>query len=230
MSSSSFFDLTEKAQSEISRVQSLISKQRELITREEAVQSQKGDTYICKRAKVSLEMYDLKLKNAEDEYKKLIAKYEACIALQESIIYEETHKKTPTIIRAEAEIATLQAKIDKIKSNEANFTTPPPLTQAPRHVIVPETVLEEDEDTPLTSQPIVLSQDEMMREFRREVQEKPLSYIDNNFSYCSTRESAERGKGMKDLVPAGKKWDTNIYGPVSDLSRKKQVKTAGIKA
>jgi hypothetical protein len=63
-------------------------------------------------------MYDVKLKNAEDEYKKLIAKYESCIALQEQIIYEETHKKTPTIIRAETEIESLEKKLENFMKSQ----------------------------------------------------------------------------------------------------------------
>jgi hypothetical protein len=129
---SAYWFLSEKSQKEVSRLSSLISRQRDIIKTEEAIQSQKGDTYICKRAKISLEMYDLKLKNAEDEYKKLISKYESCIALQEQIIHEETHKKSPTTIRAETEIESLEKKLENFMKSQT-ASQPPMETLNPPH-------------------------------------------------------------------------------------------------
>jgi hypothetical protein len=115
---SAYWFLSENAQKEVSRLSTLINKQKNIIKTEEAIQNQKGDSYICKRAKISLEMYDVKLRNAEDEYKRTIAKYESCIAIQEQIIHDETHKKTPNTIRAETEIETLQKKLENFMKSQ----------------------------------------------------------------------------------------------------------------
>lgn len=245
MTTPGFWELTEKAQGEITRLQGLISNQRAVIAREEAVQSQKGDTYICTRAKNSLESHSRKLENVEVDYKRELeqlemryrqdkalleknykdseAKHSAAIQTQEAIIHSEMTRKTATVIRAETDIATLQQKIDAIRNNQGNFPAvpkpiQPPLTQAPS---VPEVSAEPDDD------------DNGFRAFMTldfNKPEKPLAFIDNNYSYCTTKEANEINKGLQGLVPAATSYDSNIYGPVSDLSRKKQVKQAGVKA
>lgn len=141
------------------------------------------------------------------------------------------NEKSRQQVNAELELDKLNHALESLKdtiristTQQAPRTTQPPLTQAPKPVLVPETI------------PVSVSEESEDNGYRAFLEldfnkpEKPLTYIDNNFSYCSSREAEQTRKGMKDLVPAGKKWDTNIYGPVSDLSRKKQVKTAGIKA
>jgi len=242
MSTSNFWDLTEKSQSEVSRFQGLISKQKEVIKREEAVQSQKGETYICTRAKNSLESHSKKLENAEVDYKRELEKLEIqyrqdkanleksfrdneykhsnAIKIQEDIIHAEMTKKTPTIIRAETEIASLQEKVDRILANPKNFVNQPqetrtqPLTQTPEPVEVTEA-----------------TEDDMLRAFREPIlPEKPLNFITNSFSYCTVSEAKEINKGMQGLIPAGTAYDTNIYGAVSKLEGKKKVKQPGVKA
>lgn len=196
--SSIYWFLSESAQKEVSRLNTLINKHKNIIKTEEAIQSQKGDTYICKRAKVALEMYDVKLRNAEDEYKKLIAKYESCIALQESIIYEETHKKTPNTIRAETEIDTLQKKLEAFLNSQTNSkpsreTTDPPHTQ---NELCVEGV--EDSATPDLSD---------WKELQKEEERLALLRVGRtSTSYALAPNNTE-------------------YGLVSDLSKKKQVKT-----
>jgi len=195
---SAYWFLSEKGQKEVSRLSTLISRQRDIIKTEEAVQSQKGDTYICKRAKVTLEMYDVKLRNAEDEYKKLIAKYEACIALQEQIIYEETHKKSPTTIRAETEIESLQRRLDAFMKSQVSSR--PSL----------ETL-----ETPHTKKEMCVEGSEDLA--TADLSDwKQLQKVEEHLALLRVGRPATNYA----LAP-----NNTEYGLVSDLSKKKQVKT-----
>lgn len=65
-----------------------------------------------------------------------------------------------------------------------------------------------------------VDESEMLKAFRQEMPEKPLTFITNNFSYCSRNEAKEINKGMQGLIPAGTNYDSNIYGPVSKLEKR----------
>lgn len=136
----SMFNLTDAAQKQLSFLQSKISVQKTLIIKEQAVIESKGDTYICNRARTSLASYKSKMSKIEDERKRILKeleekeeKLERDIELQEKIIWEETHRKSPNIIRAEKEMEVIQKQIDNI------MLTNTPLTQAPVAQVVPDT-------------------------------------------------------------------------------------------
>jgi len=139
---SAYWFLSENAQKEVSRLSTLINKQKDIIKREQAVQNNKGDTYICKRAKCVLEATELKITIAEDEYKRslkelerkheedkktlkldleaYISKCENKMSVQQSIINDETNRKSDTVIRAEAEIDSIQKKLEAFMKSQTN--------------------------------------------------------------------------------------------------------------
>jgi hypothetical protein len=119
---SEYFKLTEACQKEVSRLQGLMHKQREVAKRELAVQAEKGDTYVCSRARTSLAFSKSKLQEAENEYKKLVMKCQENIITQEGIINRETTKKSATLIRTETEITTLEKKIQTLLANKDNYS------------------------------------------------------------------------------------------------------------
>jgi hypothetical protein len=195
----SLWNLTDKAQKELSLIQAKLRSQRSIIEKEKGVIEQKGDTYVYNRASNALASYKAKIEKAEADYKAAVAKYEAEIEKNEKIMYDEKHKSTPVIIRAEIEIANLEKQKEQLLRTN-NIQTEPtqlPLTQA----------TEEIDDS------------EMMKAFRQEMPEKPLTFITNNFSYCSRSEAKEINKGMQGLIPAGTNYDSSIYGPVATLKR-----------
>jgi hypothetical protein len=214
--SAATWNLTDAAQKEVSRLKALINKQKEIITKEEAATKDKGDSYICIRAANSLDFHKRKCDNAESDYKTHVErlerqyredkahlekvrkdcldKHEADIKAQEAIIHNERTKKSPTTTRAEAEIQILRDKLNKF---ESSLHSQPPLTQATEEV----------------------DNSEMMTAFRQEMPEKPLTFITNNFSYCSRNEAKEINKGMQGLIPAATNYDSSIYGPVATLKR-----------
>jgi hypothetical protein len=130
---SSMSDVAQKA---ISKLRQQIDVQKELIKKEGAVIEGKGDTYLCSRAKLSLENAERKLENAErkysfemsslqksfeqkskhleETYKQDVKKYEESIKTYEKIIEKESTNHTPTIIRAEKTIDGLREKVEKI--------------------------------------------------------------------------------------------------------------------
>lgn len=137
------------------------------------------------------------------------------------------NEKSRQQVNAEIELDKLNHALESLKDTlriptvQTPKPTQPPLTQAPEPV--PEPV-PEPEDADDNGYKAFLELD-----FNKP--EKPLSFITNNFSYCSAREAKEEGKGMQGLVQASSKWDSSIYGRVSDLSKaKKQIRTAGVKA
>lgn len=151
-----FNNLTEAAQKTISHLKSKVKVQNVIIDKEKEVISQKGDTYVCKRAKKTLESAERKLTNAETDYETSLAeldkqykldkesllkthkayleKQQFTITQQLDIINGESTSKTPTIIRCEVEIKSLEAEIKSILDNESYYTTSTstPLTQAPK--------------------------------------------------------------------------------------------------
>jgi len=113
--------MSETAQKAISKLRSQIDVQKELIKKEEAIESQKGDTYIVTRAKATLESAERKMLRLDDEleaFKRELderrKKLENTIAASLAFIEKATTNKTPTTIRAETTIASLREKVEKI--------------------------------------------------------------------------------------------------------------------
>jgi hypothetical protein len=190
---SSYFSLPEKAQNEITRLSGKKKIQEELIKKEIAVSNDKGDSYICQRAKRSLTFHQQKLANAEREYQNTLANLNAIIEEQEQVIYNESHKKTPSIIRAEVEISSIKEQIEKIM----NIATSHPITHSN------DTPIEEEKEY-TSYAPITLTQSEIMADMMRTDIPK------NNVSYSIVRDSSIYGpvsslikKGVK-TVPTNK--------------------------
>jgi hypothetical protein len=219
---SAYWFLSDSAQKEVSRLSTLINKQKDIIKREQAVQSNKGDTYICKRAKVVLEATELKITIAEDEYKNrlkeierkheedkktlkldlegYISKCENKMSVQQSIINDESNRKSDTVIRAEAEIDSLQKKLENFMKSHTNPS---------RNLEQPPTQKSEKEENLCggleDSGTLDLSD---WKQLQREEERLALLRVGRPpTSYALTPNNTE-------------------YGLVSDLSKKKQVKTA----
>ena len=113
--------MSETAQKAISKLRQQIDVQKELIRKEEVVEGKKGESYVCTRAKISLESAEVRLNALDEEleaFKKELdgkrKKFEAIIEANLKIIERETSKKTPTILRAETAIDGLRLKVEKI--------------------------------------------------------------------------------------------------------------------
>lgn len=128
----SYLDLPEKAQQMIEKLVSKKKAQEGIIRKEKDVIAQRGETYLSKRAKNVLKSTEEKLRNAEAVYKAQLENYKAIIEEKTAIIYNETHTRTPTIIRAEVEIQSLDEEIAKIRNINEQQVQSTPLTQAPK--------------------------------------------------------------------------------------------------
>jgi hypothetical protein len=146
-------NLTPAAQKNLSAISSKITVQKKIIEKERAVLDSKGDTYLCNRARTSLAFKKAKLekveeetskkaKELEEEFNKALKQLdrdletktrqlEAEIEIQEKIIWDETHRETPTIIRANMEIESLTKEKNSLLNVVGVFTSESPLTQAP---------------------------------------------------------------------------------------------------
>jgi hypothetical protein len=113
---------------EFSKIMTKISHQKNVIEKERAIITERGDTYICQRARTSLAGYKKKLESADADFKRKlealerehlenIEKYKVAIEHHQSVIDNETTKKTtPTIIRAEKEIEILKRELERFKN------------------------------------------------------------------------------------------------------------------
>jgi peptidoglycan hydrolase CwlO-like protein len=179
-------NLTPVAQKNLSAISSKITAQKKIIEKERAVLESKGDTYICNRARTTLASKKAKLEGFEEEYERKKKQLEAEIELQEKIIWDETHKETPTIIRANMEIESLTKEKNSLLNAAGVFTTEYPLTQAPR-ISEPEQTTEQSLDFAL-----------FMMDGRQDGQP-----IDPNPSYLSSvalgacMTAAQKKKGVK---------------------------------
>ena len=138
-------NLTETAQKNLTAISNKISIQKKIIEKERAVLDTKGDTYVCSRARTSLShkqgMLDKLSGKIEEEKEKLKEELKRAleqldkdlettsnrlikeIDLQEKIIWDETHRETPTIIRANTEIQLLTKEKEKLLNAVGVFTT-----------------------------------------------------------------------------------------------------------
>ena len=138
-------NLTETAQKNLTAISNKISIQKKIIEKERAVLDTKGDTYVCSRARTSLAFKKSKLDklagDIQDKKEKLEKEFnealkqldrdlevksrqlEAEIEIQDKIIWDETHRETPTIIRANTEIQLLTKEKEKLLSAAGVFTS-----------------------------------------------------------------------------------------------------------
>lgn len=169
---SSAWNLSDSAQKQVSMLSSKITNQKNIIVKAKAVLESKGETYVCNRARTTLASCESKLSKAKAEYEAYVKDLEEKAEMQRKIIWDETHKTTPTIIMAEKEIEILQSQIDAIKK----VNTPVP-------IVVPDTVSEGESDT--------VDMADLMREGR--LDGKPLgpSYI-HSYYYSEPKPSGSR--------------------------------------
>lgn len=119
------FDERVFTDSQHSQYSALLSKKRKhllFIEKEKKVDSEKGDSYICKRAQNALEnaknkvtaakeYYDKVVRQAKIDYDLTVEKYEKYIELQESIVNTEINKKNPAITRALLDVESIDKEI-----------------------------------------------------------------------------------------------------------------------
>jgi len=178
-------NLTDTAQKNLSIISRKISIQRGIIDKERAVLDTKGDTYVCSRARNACQIKKEKLDGLEQEFEKKRRHLENEIEIQEQIIWNETHRESPSIIRAKAEIDILTKEKNKILKATGVFETPVEPTPVP--VAQPQEISDESLDFAM-----------FMRDGRQDGQE-----IDPNPSYlnsvslgtCMTK--LEKKKGIR---------------------------------
>jgi hypothetical protein len=222
--SSAYWYLSDTAQKEVSRLSTLINKQKDIIKREQAVQNNKGDTYICKRAKVVLEATELKITIAEDEYKRClkelerkyeedkktlkldleayISKCESKMNVQQSIINDEANRKSDTVIRAEAEIESLEKKLENFMKCQMNSNVPGNLEKGATQISEKKDFLCEGSNESASPD---LSDWEQLQKMEKELALLRVGRPPTNYA-----------------LPV----NNTEYGLISELGKKKQVKSA----
>jgi len=206
---SGVWNLPEHTTKQLSLISNKIATQKGIITKAKAVLAEKGDTYVCHRARTSLAFNEAKLEKAKAEYEAYVKDLEAKIELQNRIIWEETNKKTPTIIMAETEIEILEKqKNDILKAN--NITTTP-LTQSaqPSLTQTPEPRDIEMTDTIPSYESVTVDMSDFFREGRLDGQKIGPSYLEGPFRYHE-----------KDIPGVGSLQRRAVrYGAVSQLEK-----------
>ena len=208
-------NLTPVAQKNLSAISSKIAVQKKIIDKERAVLESKGDTYVCNRAKTSLAFKKSKLdrleeetakkaKELEEEFNKALKQLdrdletksrqlESEIEIQEKIIWDETHRETATIIRANKEIESLMKEKNSLLNAAGVFVTES-VPQAPRVSEPPPQVVEQEQELSEQSLDFAL----FMMDGRQDGQP-----IDPNPSYLSSvalgacMTSNQKKKGVK---------------------------------
>jgi len=116
--------LTLTARNKVAQLGEAISRQRAVIKREEAVNKEKGETYKCNRARTTLASKKIKYESLEAEYQQKKAQLEAEIEAQEEIIWNETHRKSATVIGAEQMIEQYTKELNDIYTANGLMKTP----------------------------------------------------------------------------------------------------------
>lgn len=193
---SSAWNLSDSAQKQVSMLSSKITNQKNIIVKAKAVLESKGETYVCNRARTTLASCESKLSKAKAEYEAYVKDLEEKAELQRKIIWDETHKTTPTIIMAEKEIEILQSQIDAIKK-----------VNAPVPIVVPDTppaiVSKNDCDE---YAPVAVSMADYFHKGRLDGKPLGKSYIDSYY-YAEPKPSGRR---------------PTVYGAVSEISKGKK--------
>jgi len=180
---SGVWNLPEHTTKELSFISNKIATQKGIIAKEKAVLAEKGDTYVCHRARTSLAFNQAKLDSAKAEYEANVKELQAKIELQNRIIWEETNRKTATIIRAEKEIEIQEKKKNDIL--KANNITTTPLTQSaqPSLTQTPEPRDIEMTDTIPSYESVSVDMSDFFREGRLDGQKMGPSYLEGPFRY-----------------------------------------------
>jgi len=181
---SGVWNLPEHTTKQLSFISNKIATQKGIITKAKAVLAEKGDTYVCHRARTSLAFNQAKLEKAKAEYEAYVKDLKAKIELQNRIIWEETNKKTPTIIMAETEIEILEKqKNDILKANNISTT---PFTQSAQPSLTPPPQSRDIEmtDTIPSYESVSVDMSDFFREGRLDGQPLGKSYLDGPFRYC----------------------------------------------
>lgn len=190
----SAWNLSDSAQKQVSMLSSKITNQKNIIVKAKAVLESKGETYVCNRARTTLASCESKLSKAKAEYEAYVKDLEEKAELQRKIIWDETHKTTPTIIMAEKEIEILQSQIDAIKK-----------VNAPVPIVIPDTppapVSEDDSYTPAT-----VGMADYFHEGRLDGKPLGRSYVE---SYYYAEPSKPKTRPI-------------VYGAVSEISKGKK--------
>jgi hypothetical protein len=206
---SGVWNLPEHATKQLSFISNKIITQKGIIAKAKAVIAEKGDTYVCHRARTSLTFNQTKLEKAKAEYEAYVKDLETKIELQQKIIWDETNKKTPTIIMAETEIEILEKqKNDILKAN--NITTTP-LTQSVQPPLTPPAQPRDIEmtDTIPSYESVSVDMSDFFREGRLDGQKMGPSYLDGPARYHE-----------KDIPGVGNiSRRAPCYGPVSQLQK-----------
>jgi hypothetical protein len=206
---SGVWNLPEHTTKQLSLISNKIATQKGIITKAKAVLAEKGDTYVCHRARTSLAFNEAKLEKAKAEYEAYVKDLEAKIELQNRIIWEETNKKTPTIIMAETEIEILEKqKNDILKANNISTT---PFTQSAQSSLTqtPEPRDIEMTDTIPSYESVSVDMSDFFREGRLDGQKMGPSYLEGPFRY---HEKDIPGVGSLQRRPVR-------YGAVSQLEK-----------
>ena len=173
-------NLTETAQKNLTAISNKISIQKKIIEKERAVLDTKGDTYLCSRARGTLANKKAKLEGLEQEYERKKNQLESEIEIQEKIIWDETHKETPSIIRANMEIQMLTKEKEKLLNAVGVFTTEQPSITQPAISLPPPHTNQIVCETPQENQDAALDFALFMMDGRQDGQP-----IDPNPSYLS---------------------------------------------
>jgi len=206
---SGVWNLPEHTTKELSSISNKIAIQKGIIAKAKAVLAEKGDTYVCHRARTSLAFNQAKLDSAKAEYEAHVKELQAKIELQNRIIWEETNKKTPNIIMAEKEIEIQEKKKNDIL--KANNITTTPLTQSVQPPLTPPPQPRDIEMTDTIPEygSVTVDMSDFFRETRLDGKEPGRSYLDGPFRYHE-----------KDIPGIGNiSRRAPCYGPVSQLQK-----------
>jgi hypothetical protein len=144
---------------------------------------------------------------------------EKYLAASEQKLETLENETSRTEVSAKKELEKLKKAFESFKERVLGNPIPQ-ITQPPSGGMCKmETPLPDQEGFVEQKETSEIDDSEMMKAFRQEMPEKPLTFITNNFSYCSRSEAKEINKGMQGLIPAGTNYDSSIYGPVATLKR-----------
>lgn len=228
---SSPWNLPPAAEKRMAELNKKIDTQKSIIEKEKAVVAAQDDSFVCKRAKVSLANLEVKkstldskleakkkeLTDAFNEVKKQYQEdmkkaqenrdneekeLDMKIQVQEATITSETDKKSKSIIRAEKDIELLQAEKKKIL-NASGINTEPPLTHPPQSRDI------EMSDTIPEYASVSVDMSDFFREGRLDGQKVGKSHLEGPFRYHE-----------KDIPGVGNiSRRAPCYGPVSQLQK-----------
>jgi hypothetical protein len=210
---SSLWNLPPAAEKRMAELNKKIDTQKSIIEKEKAVVAAQDDSFVCKRAKVSLANLEVKkstldnkleakkkeltdafneakkqyleeMKKAQENRDNEEKELDMKIQVQEATITSETEKKSKSIIRAEKDIELLQTEKKKILQ-AAGIITEPSLTQSAQPLLTPPPQPRDIEmtDTIPEYAPVSVDMSDFFREGRLDGQKMGPSYLDGPFRY-----------------------------------------------